>query len=328
MHRHAESYRNNVHTTNDEMSSWGWASQRDTSDDDVTFLEILHQILDESEDCPNHIISWRNDGLSFQIHDFRRFEHYLLPVYFGDGSAYCTSNQKHEALKNYDAFLGRLQSYCFHRISIDGFRKDICRHPLFVRGKRHLALKMISHKTSFLIVPRRDSWPMPALSNSGKKPSEFQRAKESRRPRPIRASIFQLKQKLAKRKSFMRQRLISSSFSTTDRRLSFKETLLRRKRSNCGSDYLPQRLNKSQTSLDELLRDFSFPSNEFQDNSDEYEPLSVSTRCDVSLVSSDSTEPDNNISTCCDADVEPLDPICHTNDTSLHGIITAALAYI
>lgn len=258
MHRHAESYRNNVHTTNDEMSSWGWASQRDTSDDDVTFLEILHQILDESEDCPNHIISWRNDGLSFQIHDFRRFEHYLLPVYFGDGSAYCTSNQKHEALKNYDAFLGRLQSYCFHRISIDGFRKDICRHPLFVRGKRHLALKMISHKTSFLIVPRRDSWPMPALSNSGKKPSEFQRAKESRRPRPIRASIFQLKQKLAKRKSFMRQRLISSSFSTTDRRLSFKETLLRRKRSNCGSDYLPQRLNKSQTSLDELLRDFSF----------------------------------------------------------------------
>jgi len=323
MPQSTETYRNNLYTTNDEMSSWGWAShQEDTVDDDMTFLEILHQLLDESEGCPNHIISWRKDGLSFQIHDFRRFEHYLLPVYFGNGSAYCTSNRKHEALKNYDAFLGRLQSYGFHRISTDGFSKDICSHPLFIRGKKHLVLSMSSHRTSSLI-QRRDSWPMPALSNSGKKS-----AKESRRPRPIRASISQLKKSLSKRKRSIRERLNSPSFSSTDRPLSFKDTLLRRKRSNCDSYHLPQSLSKSQTSLHELLRDISFVPDEFHINGDEFEPLSVSSRCDVSLVSNDSAELDNSITTFSDADVEPLDPICHNDDSSLHGDIAAALAQI
>lgn len=342
MHRTTDNYPIAVYNSMDEMSSLSHPrrqrQRQQNKSDDGNFLEILHRLLDESEDSEHHIVSWTVDGLCFQIHDSQRFEQFLMPVYFGGRIACSTGHHQHEPLEGYDSFLGRLEYYGFYRISNNNaILNDTCSHPLFVRGKKYLALRMICHEPTSLF-QHRDSWPMPALSNSTKHPTDFHKANSLRRsektcrPRPCRTSISNLKNNA----SF--QRMIPSYQHPIDKRLSFKETLLQRKLSACGNQFRSQPLSRNKATLLELLSDISFGNDDENDNDDEYEPLCVSTSCNVSLDVIDlSTDIDDITPTRCGEchvshhpiiDGEPLDPVRHKDDDSLVRDIAEALAGI
>lgn len=296
------------------------------------FLEILHQLLDESENSGHRIVAWSSDGLSFQIHNAQKFEKKLLPAYFGanhPSSSMVTQLQ----LTTYKSFLGQLKTYGFYRISNDGIYKDTCSHPLFVRGKKSLSLRM-SRRQSF---QRRESWPMPALNNNLTKngsDGDTTNIKERERNENMvaykphhRTSISNLK----RNKVPVRNLIASYSIDT---RLSLKETLLCRRRSSSS-----QFSNRSQNAYLEFASNVSFDDKQSESNSKSRSKQHGSTRSSVSSNSKGITPAKNDASPmlCCSSsnttyyqisDVEPLDHVSHEEDFSLYGDIAEALGTI
>ena len=324
MHRPSSAYPNIVSTTSSSQRT----HRRQGQSDDGIFLEILHRLLDESEGTDGNVISWSTDGLSFQVHDIRRFEHYLMPVYFGENSSYCSSAQQHEPLKTYGSFLRRLRSYDFHRIFIEGILKETCSHPLFVRGKKHMVKNMTCHEDTPLTWRR---WPIP-LSPNPRSPPNTDKSKDDRRqpkkgkkPRACRTSISNLK----KRHQALIRRINTYSQHPTDPRFSLKEAQLQRKPPTCGSQ------ERQDYSISELLSDVPFPENSGYDSPDDFEPLSLSATCNIALDLIDLTDIEENAPSTIrhqncltPTDIEPLDPVCLDGDDALHGDIAEALARI
>jgi len=199
------------------------------------FLEILHRLLHESEGSKFGIVAWNEYGLSFRVYDSQRFEHYLMPIYFGSGrtSTDSTIHCHHEKLlETYHSFLRKLRSYDFSvcHIFTDGNHIDTFRHALFVRGKNSLALRMTSRYREPI---SKDSWPMPSLSSSAKNDSiapdcsrsnrssstlrcfGSSRTKKAPTPRPSRAILSILKKK-------KKNTLKTSERRTVVKRVSFK----------------------------------------------------------------------------------------------------------
>jgi len=334
MHRPTTTYPITVFSTMDEESSPSQRQER--RDDGKLFLEILHRLLDTNVGTKLDIISWNADGTSFRVHDVCRFEHYLMPVYFGERSAYayCTDTKhKHEPLKNYDSFSGLLQSHGFHRLSVNGIVKHTYKHAQFVRGQKNFALR----KT--IAISSDNTWPMPCLSSntSTKSLSHFRNAKFQssqglEKHRPCRASISNLKKRKSKSKSSVERRTIHipPSLKPIDKRQysnSLRETLLRRTRTSISESYSCDQTIEH--SIADLLKDVNFDCNENASDKgvDAYEPLCLATSYKTSLdvVQLFDNECYNIPSI---DDVEPLDPSSHEEDHSLHEDIVDALARI
>jgi len=196
-------------------------------DDRRHFLEILHQILDESENNNGYnIISWTSDGLSFIVHDSEKFEQILLPSYFSMSSTKLTS---------YKSFLGQLKTYGFYRSA----NKKEFNHPMFARDKK---TTLFSRRKSV------ESWPMPNLAI--KRAAESNKNISSSCTFPRQITISDLKKQ--NNNSFIGRRRSSIVRSNSPvRRLSFKDTLLSRRRSSSGT------LNINQSTYLEILRDLS-----------------------------------------------------------------------
>jgi len=237
-------------------------------DDKRHFLEILHQLLDESENNNGHdIVSWTSDGLSFTVHDSDKFEQFLLPSYFSASST---------KLSSYKSFLGQLKTYGFYR-STD---KKEFNHPMFSREKK---TTLFSRRKSV------ESWPMPNI-NGG---SENNKQLSSPLTYPRQTTIYDLKKR--NNNSFLGRRrssIVRSNSPVGNRRLSFKDTLLRRRHSSSSS------LNINQSAYLEILRDLSIterpqpikdvtmPYKNFSNNTDDLsvtdlEPLDISHAEDV-----------------------------------------------
>mmetsp|Transcript_17792 Transcript_17792/g.44399 ORF Transcript_17792/g.44399 Transcript_17792/m.44399 type:complete len:339 (+) Transcript_17792:104-1120(+) len=338
MHQTVDSYPMNVSNEIGKLPSPSLASltrRGPERSDDCKFLDVLHLLLDENDDATkSNVISWDIAGLSFRIHDTVRFEHYLLPAYFGPSSAYITEdNHKHKPLENYESFLKRLQSYGFYRFSsfsssTEDFYKDTFSHPLFVRGKKDLALHISCFEPKSFFHRQANNWPMPALSsNKTNKPTfkyEFCRLERKSRPRPCSANVSKVKKR--KNDSFQRKISNPSSVHPIDKRqysLSLKETLLQRKGSTAyGSQEQPK------CSILELLDGVSFGDDEDTNaSSDDYEPISLKTSEDKNLPARHFPCPVTNPSTI-DND-EPLNPDCqHEIDHLLEGDVAETLARI
>ncbi|OEU12877.1 hypothetical protein FRACYDRAFT_191328, partial [Fragilariopsis cylindrus CCMP1102] len=74
----------------------------------------------------SHIVSWIQGGRSFRIHQ----EKMMIPIL---KSYFCQTK--------YKSFLRQLQTYGFTRVT-RGDLKGIVSHPLLIRGKRFLCLRM------------------------------------------------------------------------------------------------------------------------------------------------------------------------------------------
>ncbi|VEU35651.1 unnamed protein product [Pseudo-nitzschia multistriata] len=124
------------------------------------FLKNLHRLLDEHSigSSGQRIVSWNSDGLSFQIHDSQKFERLLLPLYFSTDQKYRFAIER-----GYESFLDRLRDYGFYRITNEGIYRDTFSHPLFIRGKECLSLRIESQREQQSQILRRNSWPMPPL---------------------------------------------------------------------------------------------------------------------------------------------------------------------
>jgi len=336
MHRTFRSYRMTVSNEIGKLPSPSLASQtrrRPERSDDCKFLDVLHLLLDENDDATkSNVISWDNDGLSFRIHDTVQFEHYLLPAYFSSSSAYSTEdNHKHKPLENYESFLKRLQSYGFHRFSTfsssaEDFHKDTFSHPLFVRGKKDLALHISCFESKSFFHRQANNWPMPALpSNKTKKPTfkcEFRRLERKSPPRLCRANVSKVKKR--KNDSFQRKISNPSSVHPIDKlqySLSLKETLLQRKGTTAyGSQEQPK------CSILELLDGVPFVDDEDRNaSSDDYEPICLKTSDDKNPPARHFACPETNPSAI--DNVEPLDPDCqHEIDHLLQGDVAETLA--
>jgi hypothetical protein len=243
------------------------ADSLESFDDRRHFLEILHQLLDESESSgQQQTISWTSDGRSFAIHDSDKFENFILPAYFFTSSTMLTS---------YKSFLGQIKTYGFYRSN-----KNTFNHPMFVRGKQ---TKLFSRRKSV------ESWPMPNLALKGSAEEKNKRLSSSLTfPRQ---TISDLKKRNNSFLGRRRSSIVRSNSPEGNRRLSFKDTLLRRRRSSSGLK------NINQSAYLEILRD-----------------LSISERPQPSK---DVTTSPKNFSNDTDdlsvTDLEPLD-ICHAED--------------
>jgi len=143
------------------------------------FLENLHRLLDEHSigSSGQRIVSWNADGLSFQIHDAQKFERLLIPLYFGNdraapdfhharaSSATQTMSMSTPMSSGIESFLNRVRDCGFHRIETNNIYRNTFSHPLFVRGKKNLIVRMgnIGNQEQQALTERRHSWPMPAL---------------------------------------------------------------------------------------------------------------------------------------------------------------------
>jgi len=334
MHRPTNNYHAIDNSTMEKILSRShipWVDRNEKNDNNDSFLQILHKLIDQSDDTK--IISWTTDGLSFCVHDFRRFEHYIIPIYF--------CNHFHpNPLANYDSFLKRLQSYSFLRKSNEGDIKDNFRHPLFVRGEKHLLQQMTCHKPKYLSFQWQDHCPMPSFSKSVEAPSkcskEARRSVNARRPRPCPTSISsRKKKKISLQKRNYRYHTHHSSKDIPIRPI---DTACRGKKEQ--SERQSEHRKKNNLSFLELLRDISFCGDNANDDiNEDYEPLSISTCCNMAFDIIDLTnEDDTTIPPSPDVfptsnnptidDVQPLDPLSHKDDGSLDGDITKALARI
>jgi len=254
------------------------------------FLERLHRVLDDNGESKDPAVCWNPDGLSFQIRDAVRFEKFLIPLYFSESTTTKTMN--------YETFLGSLRAYGFYRISNDGIHKDTCSHPLFVKGKKELMQRMCRNQEQFLY-QCRDSWPMPPLLLRGNHPVDAALSIMAD-PNPNRPCP-----KVMPRKAVASSRPI-------DKRISFRETLLRRRRRNSGNhtvylDFLS--CDKTVTSSFSISR-CECENSEQQPRNDEVIDCTTTPRED--------DQPD----------VEPLNPLCHEEDGSLYNDLADVLAAI
>merc|ERR1712194_168306 len=154
------------------------------------------------------------DGLSFSVHKPVKFAESVLPAYFPSSSTRLT----------FKSFLGRLKIFGFER------SKNNFSHPLFVQGKEVL----FNRRKSL------ECWPMPNLKIGG---DQMRRLSGSPR------------QTISDRKrqngSFVRRKSIVHSISPEGRRISFKDTLLRRQRSSSV------RMSINQNAYLQILRDLT-----------------------------------------------------------------------
>lgn len=301
------------------------------------FLEILHRLLDESEDSKFGIVAWNEDGLSFRVYDSQRFEHYLMPIYFGSirASSSTAIHCHHEQiLETYDSFLGKLRFYGFRHIFPDGNHIDTFRHPLFVRGEKSMSLRMTPRCHEPI---SKDSWPMPSLSSSVKndsiasnssntlRRSGSSRTKKTSKPRPCRAIVSILKRK--KKNTFQ-----TSERRTVEKRVSFKDAF-------DSHHQHTFHILRSHLSFLEFLSGDVFDDDETNKvkneeiNDCEPTPLSVSSRYNVSLGDNHRTlenEPNNFDTTPMSFESNHLDnhldPVY--GDSSLQRDIAEALAGI
>lgn len=274
------------HTLRDSSSSKFGSGEFD-------FLERLHRVLDDSGDSQDPAICWNLDGLSFQIRDAVRFEKFLVPLYFGETTA---------ETMNLETFWGNLRAYGFHRICTEGVHKDTCSHPLFVKGKKELMQRMCRNQEKFLY-ERRDSWPMPPLLLRGNHPVDAALAVMAD-PNPKRSCC----PKVLPRKALAPSRPI-------DKRISFRETLLRRRRRNSGChtvylDFLS--CDKTVAPPPSMSR--------CEDERNEEQPRNNNDEV-VACTTTAATTDDQ-------PDVEPLNPLCHEEDGSLYNDLAAVLAAI
>jgi hypothetical protein len=324
--------------------------RHDKSDDNSSsrssFLEVLRKLLDESGQDGHGIMSWNADGLSFCINDSQRFIHYLIPVYFGNGNSCCTTGhhqnpqQEDEPLQTFDAFLERLRLYGFLYIFDDRIGNYIHIHPLFVRDTTYSTFQATSNEPKFF-VRQQNSMPMTALNRGDfcTTPSIPLRSKKEHRSRPFRTGV-------SKRGRPIRASASNHKIKRNHRRRvdPFPNHRIddRRKPSARSSQHAPHLSESSQASFHELLRDVSFYDNENENvnsTSDDYEPLCVSTTCNtlideielagIVLEIASPTRPNEYISPSDPViDVEPLDPIRHDEDDTLHEDIAKALSRI
>ena len=262
--------------TCDELLSTPLYTQRLEMSDNCRFLEVLHTLLEaSSDDRKNSSISWRVDGLSFQVHDVQRFERNLLPAYFGSRSDYyIEGDEKSRVLENYDSFSRRLESHNFHRVSCS---QDTYSHPLFIRGERRLVEQIICFEEKSFRRRPANTWPMPSLSSS----SKTKKREKHFRFRPCRASATKPKKKTSSK--FRRNIKIPSALYPVHKQqysLSLKETLLRRKPTTAYESR-----NEPKLSIFELLCDIpsSWWSDEANASNDDYEPLRLESNDDFPL---------------------------------------------
>jgi len=97
---------------------------------DLLFPWKLHDMLDDAEhndDIKNNVVSWKSDGVSFEIHDDDRFVKEVMPRYFEE--------------KDREAFTQVLSSWGFVRFT-SGAQEGAFIHRLLVKGKRSLCKQM------------------------------------------------------------------------------------------------------------------------------------------------------------------------------------------
>lgn len=95
-----------------------------------TFLQKLFEICTSNEH--RGVITWSDDGLSFEVVSRSEFEKVILPTYF-----------KHA---NMNSFVRQLNMYDFHKRRRSS-QEIIFYHEFFVRGRRDL-LSQIKRKTN------------------------------------------------------------------------------------------------------------------------------------------------------------------------------------
>jgi len=318
----------------------------DNSSSRSSFLEVLRKLLDESSRYGHDIMSWNADGFSFCINDSQRFEHYLIPVYFRSGNSCCTTGHHQnpqqedetEPLQTFDAFLERLRLYGFRYIFDDRIGNYIYRHPLFGRDTNYSAFQVTSNEPKTLF-RHQNSWPMPALNRVDfcTTPSIPLRSKIEHRSRPFRTIV-------SKRGRPIRASASNHKIKRNHRRRvePFPNHRIddRREPSAGSSQNAPHHSDPRQASFHELLRYVSFYDSENENStSDDYEPLCVSTTCNTLfdaielagsvLETASPTCPNEYISPGDPViDVEPLDPVRHDVDVTLHEDIAKALSRI
>jgi hypothetical protein len=90
----------------------------------VMFPRNLHDLLENADYFGfEHTISWMPDGTSFRIHEPWNMDQ-IIKQFFNQNK--------------WKSFLRQLQNYGFERV-LRGRERGVCRHPLFVRGRRDLS---------------------------------------------------------------------------------------------------------------------------------------------------------------------------------------------
>lgn len=80
----------------------------------IVFPLVLHELLDEAEKQGNSsVVSWSQDGLSFKVHDRKKFTKILLPNYF--------------LMTKYQSFSRQLQLWGFSFCRKAGPKKGHCK---------------------------------------------------------------------------------------------------------------------------------------------------------------------------------------------------------
>jgi hypothetical protein len=90
----------------------------------LPFTWKLYEMLEDvEENGQDHIISWVNNGMGFQVHKMDMFVKDIIPIYFKQSK--------------YKSFQRQLYFYNFKRNS-KGPRLGSYYHPMFVRGNKHV----------------------------------------------------------------------------------------------------------------------------------------------------------------------------------------------
>jgi hypothetical protein len=76
-----------------------------------------------------NIVSWQPHGKAFRVHDHEEFAGTIIPRYFKQ--------------TKYKSFQRQLNLYGFHRIRNKGLDKGAYCHPLFIRNKKSMSLRML-----------------------------------------------------------------------------------------------------------------------------------------------------------------------------------------
>jgi HSF-type DNA-binding len=122
------------HAEEDVPSGLGTRLLRKTSttgEPIATFPMILHELLERAEQRGYAtIVRWQEHGRAFRIHNRQEFLEHVLPLHFDRQGAY-TSFQR------------QLNSYGFLRLNDHGPDQKAYYHELFLRGKAHLAVRMV-----------------------------------------------------------------------------------------------------------------------------------------------------------------------------------------
>jgi len=104
----------------------------------IKFPVKLMYVLEECTQY-EHIISWSEDGLSFEIHDSRQFEIDVLPVVFKDAK--------------FNSFLRKLYRWGFNKKSTEGSDSCIYTSSKFQQGNYSLCMEMTCANRPSSVIP-------------------------------------------------------------------------------------------------------------------------------------------------------------------------------